>query len=375
MKFVTSSEISARLFLLSLAVGSITTIVESSFRIPVKLDKKSSNLAFAIFLLFVFSTSIFISPSYADDSTIRLDKDEYYWTEEVEIFITAPNFNRNYLIIEKIGGGSDSDGNITIKTSHGMLDNYEFTETSPDSGIFFGKVILTGNANLDANGDKKRGDLSGITHDSHPVGQIASHGSDKIIVIFENEYEEIEAFSRISWMLGEFQDMPQQFDKLEPVLISIHDMDMNFKNTFQDMLYVMVSSEMTSYSKKIRLLETQDDSGIFEGYLKLSSEKSGVTTLQTTIPDTLYITYSDYTVPSALSELPFQDVIFTITLGELTPIPTPIPELTPTPDITPTSQIPEWIKNSAVWWGQGLISDDDFLKGIEFMVKNGFIVV
>ena len=38
-------------------------------------------------------------------------------------------------------------------------------------------------------------------------------------------------------------------------------------------------------------------------------------------------------------------------------------------------EIPEWIKNSADWWSQGLISDGDFLKGITFMVENGIIVV
>jgi len=38
-------------------------------------------------------------------------------------------------------------------------------------------------------------------------------------------------------------------------------------------------------------------------------------------------------------------------------------------------EIPSWIKNNADWWSQGLISDDDFLKGIKFMVENGIIIV
>ena len=37
--------------------------------------------------------------------------------------------------------------------------------------------------------------------------------------------------------------------------------------------------------------------------------------------------------------------------------------------------IPKWIKNNADWWSQGLISNSDFLKGIEFLVSNGIIVV
>ena len=36
-------------------------------------------------------------------------------------------------------------------------------------------------------------------------------------------------------------------------------------------------------------------------------------------------------------------------------------------------KIPDWIKNNAKWWSEGKISDDDFSKGIEYMVKEGII--
>lgn len=38
-----------------------------------------------------------------------------------------------------------------------------------------------------------------------------------------------------------------------------------------------------------------------------------------------------------------------------------------------SDEIPTWIKKNADWWGQGLISDGDFLKGIQFLVENGII--
>ena len=44
-------------------------------------------------------------------------------------------------------------------------------------------------------------------------------------------------------------------------------------------------------------------------------------------------------------------------------------------DENTVNEIPSWIKNNADWWSQGMISDDDFLKGIEFLVSNGIIVV
>ena len=37
--------------------------------------------------------------------------------------------------------------------------------------------------------------------------------------------------------------------------------------------------------------------------------------------------------------------------------------------------IPEWVKNNAAWWSDGLISEDDFLNGIKYLVKKGVIQV
>ncbi len=37
--------------------------------------------------------------------------------------------------------------------------------------------------------------------------------------------------------------------------------------------------------------------------------------------------------------------------------------------------VPEWIKNNAGWWSTGQIDDKTFVQGIEFLVKNGIIVV
>lgn len=36
-------------------------------------------------------------------------------------------------------------------------------------------------------------------------------------------------------------------------------------------------------------------------------------------------------------------------------------------------EIPKWIKNNAGWWSDGQISDDDFVRGIEYLIENGII--
>lgn len=38
-------------------------------------------------------------------------------------------------------------------------------------------------------------------------------------------------------------------------------------------------------------------------------------------------------------------------------------------------KIPEWVKSNAKWWSEGLISSEEFVKGLQYLVKNGIIQV
>lgn len=37
--------------------------------------------------------------------------------------------------------------------------------------------------------------------------------------------------------------------------------------------------------------------------------------------------------------------------------------------------VPEWVKNNALWYGQGNISEAEFLNAIKFLIDNGVIVL
>jgi len=39
------------------------------------------------------------------------------------------------------------------------------------------------------------------------------------------------------------------------------------------------------------------------------------------------------------------------------------------------NKIPSWIKNNAGWWADGIISQDDFVNGIKFLIEKGIIHV
>ncbi|NIU00005.1 MAG: hypothetical protein GWN01_03385, partial [Nitrosopumilaceae archaeon] len=36
-------------------------------------------------------------------------------------------------------------------------------------------------------------------------------------------------------------------------------------------------------------------------------------------------------------------------------------------------QVPDWLKNTAKWWGNNQIRDADFVEGIQYMIKNQII--
>jgi len=52
-----------------------------------------------------------------------------------------------------------------------------------------------------------------------------------------------------------------------------------------------------------------------------------------------------------------------------------IPNLPPQASEITEQKVPDWIKNNAKWWSDGMISEDDFVKGIEYLVEKGIISV
>ena len=37
--------------------------------------------------------------------------------------------------------------------------------------------------------------------------------------------------------------------------------------------------------------------------------------------------------------------------------------------------VPAWVKNNAGWWADGTISESEFIQGIQFLIKDGVIVI
>ena len=37
--------------------------------------------------------------------------------------------------------------------------------------------------------------------------------------------------------------------------------------------------------------------------------------------------------------------------------------------------VPDWVRNNAGWWAEGLIDDQTFLQAIQFLIKEGMLVI
>jgi len=46
-----------------------------------------------------------------------------------------------------------------------------------------------------------------------------------------------------------------------------------------------------------------------------------------------------------------------------------------TANIAVAETIPEWVKNNALWYGQGVISEAEFLNAIKFLIENNVLVI
>ena len=174
-------------------------------------------------------------------------------------------------------------------------------------------------------------------------------------------------------------------------------------------ILIHLSSDSDPIGIDVISLETEINSGIFVATIKFFSF-TGSTTIKVSEGDSVYAKYgnlSDTTtikvskifanqsqdppiiIPDWIKDIAnwwandqiddetfVKGIQFLIGEGVIIVPPT---EVTNTGESTmepqSTLQIPEWIKNNAKWWYEGKISNEDFVNGIQYLVKNGVIIV
>ena len=85
----------------------------------------------------------------------------------------------------------------------------------------------------------------------------------------------------------------------------------------------------------------------------------------------VYGTGPVYSVPDPSK---FGYVLFDVDLQSKKSVSGGLETLTPTPVESETS-IPSWIKNNAGWWADGMIPDDAFVSGLQWLISNGIMKI
>ena len=282
----------------------------------------------------ILNLSIFLSNFGA---TVDMDQSEYSWTDKVYITVVAPDWNRNPGIVDTIG---NKDLNpIRIATRGFRLDNYSLVETGMDTSVFTGEVILTGFLH-DADGDPLMGGESGfdtsprttpLTGGGPINGFIQSSHDDEITVTFEfSPGEQVEGRALIRWHPGEIQWLESHYPPDRTGTVRVIDRDMNLNPELVDSFTLHVSSATDPAGIRVRLRETNEATGIFEGDVRFSNtDESGGATLRVTLGDQVMARYEDHTPPDPHQPSEHLEVIATARIGSGLVDPTPLEALNP----------------------------------------------
>ena len=159
--------------------------------------------------------------------------------------------------------------------------------------------------------------------------------------------------------------------------IYVIDDDMNKKEypNFADKFTITVWSDTSTDALEIQVMENGVYSGIFKCTVYIAdSDETTNNRLVSNPGDILYAKYVDFTLPddstseiisAAVVKIPGQNMDdFLNTL-----------DLSLKPTESPPDKIPSWVKSNAGWWADGTISDDEFLSGIEFLIKDEIMVI
>lgn len=231
---------------------------------------------------------------------IFTDKEVYTWTDKIRITIVAPSWNADRHGIDSIG---TQEGHlIKISTGDKELEPYKLTETEPSSGTFKGEVILTGFLH-DVDGDKIP-DTSPRTMGNGPTsGFLETERDGGITISFEFADGVVVTESvGVSWNIGDVRFMKEDYAIGETAIIRVVDLDMNLNPEAIDQFEVEVSSDSDSAGILVNVIETTEESGLFEASVSFTqSQASSGSRLFANPGDVLHLKYDDYTLPSPYS--------------------------------------------------------------------------
>jgi len=295
---------------------------------------------------------------------IEFDKDTYSWTDAVKITVISPYDNQHANKIDEI--------KVRISSGAGTLLSYTLEEIGLSHGVFSGIVTLTGHSEFDVNGDGRKGDTLGNTGGFGPEeGNLSMFPNDEIEVSFSTPFfgEILENTAKIQFQKAQVEWLDKTIELNEKVVIRVIDADMGFRHESIDEVKVLVWSEPQKSFKEFTLYDTAKTNGIFERKIKFvdSYLNEGLAARAGSI---VFLKYEDQTLPRSYPTKTLEIISNATVIDQIEPN-----EIT-TEDEKPgieQTKLPDWIKNNAAWWSSGVIDVGDFSEGIKYMIKEEII--
>ena len=257
---------------------------------------------------FLIGFFLILAPVYAESipdyekpfAPIFTDKPGYSWTDKIIISINAPSWNSSPNQIDSIGQSESHP--IKISSGENFLKPYRLTETSSNSGIFSGEIILTGFLH-DVDGDGIFDTNPKTTGNGPTNGFLESDNDDSITVSFEfaDGVVLIESFP-ISWNHGVIQFSKDIFLTNDSVQIRVIDSDLNLNPEIIDTIPVEVFSDSDNGGIQVIAMETSERSGDFIATISLSTNTSSGNNLYVIPGDNIFAKYNDHTLPKPFSK-------------------------------------------------------------------------
>ena len=257
------------------------------------------------FLLVFF---IILGPAYAESipdyqnpfAPIFTDKPVYSWTDKIIVSINAPSWNSSPNQVDSIGESESYP--IKISSGENFLKPYRLTETSSNSGIFSGEIILTGFLH-DVDGDGIF-DTNPKTIGNGPTnGFLESNNDDSITISFEfaDGVVLIESFP-IRWNYGTIQFSQDVFLANDSAQIRVIDSDLNLNPEIIDTISIEIFSDSDNGGIQVIASETSERSGDFIANISLSTDASSGNRLYAIPGDKIFAKYNDHTLPKPFSK-------------------------------------------------------------------------
>ena len=257
---------------------------------------------------FVLGFFLILAPVYAESvpdyekpfAPIFTDKPVYSWTDKIIISVNAPSWNSNSNQVNSIGDSNSHP--IKISSGENFLKPYRLTETSSNSGIFSGEIILTGFSH-DVDGDGNF-DTNPKTFGNGPTnGFLEVENNDSITISFEfaDGVVLIESIP-ITWNMGVIQFSKDIFLTSDSVEIRVIDHDMNLNPEAIDTITIEVFSDSDRGGIQVVATETSERSGDFIANISLSTNTSSGNRLYAVPGDSIFTKYDDHTLPKPFSK-------------------------------------------------------------------------